>query len=256
VVSNNSLRYGATGGAEIEVASRSTLTFDAGYTRRRSGIATFDTDVRTAGVSFDHKLTTTAALELGYAYVEGNHAAGLGTRIHNVDIGIDYRRPLSRTRRTFVSFNTGSTIAESEVTGRRIQAIGAASLVHHMRRTWTAIVEYRRRVHYLDGFDRPLFGDAFTAGFNGLLTRRMELVVRTSYTSGTVGLSARAPRFESTVGSVRLRRGLSRRLAGYAEALYYHYAFDEAAPRPPGIPGTFDRIAFRCGLSWWVPLPQ
>lgn len=254
VVSNNSFRYGAVGGAEIDIGSRSTFNVDAGFTRRRSDLAAYEMDVRNAGVSFDHRFTRNAALELGYSYVDGNHGSGLATRAHNLDIGVDYRRPLSQTRRTFVSFNTGSTIAESEVSGRRVQAIGSATLTHYMKRTWTGMVEYRRRLHYVDGFDRPLFGDAITTGFNGLLSRRMELVARASYTAGTVGLAERAPRFDSYTGSVRLRRALSRRLAGYAEGLFYHYAFDEDAARPPGLPRTFDRVAFRFGLSLWVPL--
>ncbi len=29
---------------------------------------------------------------------------------------------------------------------------------------------------------------------------------------------------------------------------------DEEAARPPGLPRTFDRVAFRIGLSLWVPL--
>jgi hypothetical protein len=256
VVANNSFRYGAVGGAELRLGTQSSLTVDGGYTKRRSDIAAFDMEVRNAGVSFEHRFTRSAGLELGYSYIDGNNASALATRAHNIDIGIDYRRPLSQTRRTFVSFNTGSTVAESEIGGRRMQAIGSASLVHYIKRTWTALVEYRRRLHYVEGFDRPLFGDAVTTGFNGLLSRQMELVVRASYTNGSVGVRANAPRFESYTASARVRRALSRRLAGYAEALFFHYAFDDAALRPPGIPQTFDRVAVRCGLSLWVPLGQ
>jgi hypothetical protein len=254
VVSNNSFRYGAIGGAQVVVGTRSTFSLDAGYTRRTSDIERFDMEVRNAGVSFDHQFTKTASLELGYGYQDGNHGSGLTTKAHNIDIGIDYRRPLSRTRKTFVAFNTGSTVTESEVSGRRVHAIGAASLVHYMKRTWTAHVEYRRRLQYVDGFDRPLFGDGVTTGFNGMLSRRMELVVRGNYTSGTVGLSPQAPRFESVFASARLRKAMSRRLAGYVEGLFYHYEFQEDALRPPGLPPSFDRFALRCGLSLWVPL--
>lgn len=254
VVANNTWRYGVLGGAEIEVGKRSTFTLDAGYTKRTSDLATFDMEVRNAGVSFDHRFTRNASLELGYEYVDGDHATGLATRAHNLDVGVDYRRPLGQTRKTFVSFSTGSTIAESELGTRRVQAIGSATLTHYMKRTWTGVFEYSRRLHYVDGFDRPLFGDAITTGVNGLLSRRMELVIRASYTSGTVGLAEHAPRFNSTIATVRLRRAISRRIAGYAEGLFYHYAFDPDAPRPPGLPPTFDRIAFRCGLSVWVPL--
>jgi hypothetical protein len=256
VVANNSFRYGVIGGAVVDIGSRSTFTVDGGYTKRTSDLAEFDMEVRNGGFSFEHRFTRNAGLELGYSYVEGDHGSGLDTRAHNVDIGVDYRRPLSQTRRTFVSFNTGSTIAESEISGRRVQAIGSATLTHYMKRTWTAVVEYRRRLQYVDGFDRPLFGDAVTTGFNGLLSRRMELIGRANYTSGIVGLSSGAPRFESYAASLRLRRAISRRIAGYVEGLFYHYKFDEDAVRPPGLPPTFDRLAFRCGLSLWVPLRQ
>jgi hypothetical protein len=254
VVANNSFRYGVIGGAVIELGTRSTFTVDAGYSKRQSNLANFDMKVRDTGVSFDHQFSREASLELGYSYVDGSHGTGLNTTTHNIDIGIDYRRPLSQTRRTFLSFNTGSAIAESEVSGRRVQAVGSASLVHYVKRTWTGIVEYRRRLQYVDGFDRPLFGDAVITGFNGLLSRQLELSGRAGYTSGTVGLSARAPRFDSYTGSVRLRRALSRKLAGYVEGLFYHYSFDEDSLRPPGLPREFDRVAFRCGLSLWVPL--
>jgi hypothetical protein len=254
VVANNSFRYGVIAGAVIELGTRSSFSVDAGYSKRQSNLADFDLEVRDAGVSLDHQFSRDASLELGYSHVDGTHGTGLSTTAHNIDVGIDYRRPLSRTRRTFLSFNTGSTIAESEVSGRRVQAVGSASLVHYVKRTWTGIAEYRRRLQYVDGFDRPLFGDAITTGFSGLLSRQMELSGRAGYTSGTVGLSASAPRFESYTGSVRLRRALSRQLAGYVEGLFYHYSFDEDAFRPPGLPREFDRVAFRCGLSLWVPL--
>jgi hypothetical protein len=254
VVANNSFRYGVSGGAEVEVGSRSTFNVEAGYSRRSSDLVAFANEVRNAGVGFNHRFTGNARLELGYSYIDGNHGSGLATRAHNLNIGVNYRRPLTQTRRTFLSFNTGSTIAETEAFGQRVHAIGSASLTHYMKRTWTGVIEYRRSLQYVDGFDRPLFGDAVTTGFNGLLSRRMELVGRASYNSGTVGLSSGAPRFESYNGSLRLRRALSRRIAAYAEGLFYHYKFDESVLRPPGLPPTFDRVAFRCGLSLWVPL--
>jgi len=254
VVANSTFRYGVIGGAEIKVGNHSTLAFDGGITKRTSNVDAFDMNVRNVGVDFDHQFSRTASLNLGYSYQDGLHGTGLATKIHNLDIGVDYRRPLSRTRKTFVSFSTGSTIAESDVSGRRMQVIGSATLTHYMMRTWTATGEYRRRVQYLDGFVEPLFGDAFSASVNGLLTRKVELIMRASHTSGTVGLNVHSPRFESYIMSARLRRALSRQLAGYVEALYYHYDFDEEASRPPGLPRAFNRAAFRGGVSLWIPL--
>jgi hypothetical protein len=254
VVANGSVRYGAGAGARFSVGPRSLVGLEAGYVRRRSDLAVYDMELRRIGGNFEHQFTGTASLNLGYEYQERGNGSGLGSHVHNLDVGVDYKKPLSRSRKTFVRFTTGSTIAESETTGSRVYAIGSASLVHHVQRTWTALVEYHRRLQYVDGFERPLYGDMFTTGVSGLLSRRMELVVRGTYTSGAVGLSARAPQYDSYYASARLRRAISRRLAGYVEALFYRYDFDEAAPRPPGLPPRFDRLAFRCGLSIWVPL--
>jgi hypothetical protein len=253
VVASNSLRYSVVAGSAIQVGRASSFTVDGGYTRRRSDISTFTMELQHAGMSFEHQLTRNAGLELGYAYTVGTYGSGVEMTTHNIDIGVDYRRPLSQTRRTYLSFNTGSTILESDMGGRRIRAIGSAAFEHHFRRTWTTLVEYRRQLHYVDGFDRPLFGDAFTASVTGMLSPRMEMVSRASFTLGSVGLSQGSARYDSYNASVRVRRALTRRLAAYGETLYYHYAFDETAPRPLGFPTTFDRIAVRFGLSVWVP---
>jgi hypothetical protein len=254
IVGNSSFRYGVIAGATIEVGAHSTLDVDYGYTKRTSDLQSFEMDVRSAGVSFDHQFTRNASLKLGYSYQDGNHGSGIATQSQNIDIGVDYRKPLSQTRRTFLRFNTGSTVADSEATGRRVRATGSASFVHLMRRTWTGLIQYRRHLQYADGFDRPIFADAISSSLSGLVTRRMEVAVRASYSSGAVGLTAHAPRFNSYNVTARLRRALTRRLAGYAEGLFYHYAFDEDAARPPGLPQTFDRVGLRFGLSLWIPL--
>lgn len=254
VVQNNSFRYGISAGASIAAGAHSTVDFLYGYTKRNSDLPSYDMEVKRAGVSFDHQFARDMSLKLGYARQEGDYGSGLATRAHDLDIGIDYSKPLSQTRKTFLRFNTGSTITDSVATGRSIRAIGSASLVHHMGRTWTAHAQYRRQLRYLDGFDRPLFADTVSTGLGGLLSQRMEFVTRASYSTGTVGLRANAPRFDSVTASARLRRGLTRKLAGYVEALYDHYAFEENAVRPPGLPPTFDRFGVRIGLTLWIPL--
>ena len=246
------------GGAEVDVGSRSTFTVDGGYTQAnartsprstwRSGTPASASITDSRGTPGSSSATRTSRAITGpgstRARTTSTSASTIGGRCRKRD-GRSCRS--TRARR---SPSRRSPDAASRRSGRR-------RLTHYMKRTWTAVVEYRRRLQYVDGFDRPLFGDAVTTGFNGLLSRRMELVGRASYTSGTVGLSSGAPRFESYAASLRLRRALSRRLAGVrGRPLLSLRVRRGRRPRPPGLPPTFDRLAFRCGLSLWVPLRQ
>ena len=136
------------------------------------------------------------------------------TRTHNLNIGVDYRKPLSRSRRTFLRFRTGSVIAEEletgavigeqvetgagigdPVEGRRFEATGSASLVHQIGRTWSAQAQYRREVGYLEGFARPVLSDSANGTLGGLLTRRTDFYVNVNYISGASGLRSGSPRF-------------------------------------------------------------
>ena len=175
------------------------------------------------------------------------------SQTHSVNIGVNYRKPLSQSRRTYLRINTGSVIAD-QVGGQRIQVTGLASLVHQMGRTWSAQGQYRRQVGYLDGFVRPVFSDSANVGIQGLMTRRVDVAVNANYITGTDGLGQGSARFDSYSASARVRRALTRTLAGYVEYLFYHYNFDEAADRPVGLPRKFNRNGVRVGLSLWLPL--
>ena len=96
--------------------------------------------------------------------------------------------------------------------------------------------------------------DSANVGVAGLWTRRVDVAVSANYITGTDGLGQGSARFDSYSASARVRRALTRTLAGYVEYLFYHYNFDEAADRPVGLPRTFNRNGVRVGLSLWLPL--
>jgi hypothetical protein len=256
VIRNAIFRYGATVAANISVSDRSSVNLDYGYSRRESDVALTDMEVQVAGASFRHRFTRDAWLGLGYTFQEGTHRSRgptLTTQAQSIDIGVNYMKPLSRTRRTFLRFHTGSVVTDS-VGGRRLSAIGSASFVHHMGRTWTGQVQYRRALRYVDGFDRPIFADTVSTALNGLLTRRLEFAANASYFTGTVGVNTNSPPFDSYSAFARLRRSLTRTLAAYVEYYFYHYNFDEGTVRPVGLPATFARNGVRVGLTLWIPL--
>jgi hypothetical protein len=280
LIQHDIYRYGGTTGANMSLTTQMSFGVDYAYWKNESDIASRDWETQQAGASFGYRVSNTASLELGYSRQEARQGAdGKLTRAQNLDIGINYRKPLSRTRRTYLRFNTGTLLTDTEVVDaagsvtdtvsitetdpvvetqsgerRRLRAVGSAALIHQMGRTWTAQGQYRRQLQYLDGFDEPIFADTVGVGLSGLVSRRLEFVLAASYVNGAVGLTRDAPRVETYAAVARLRRALARGLAVYAEYLFYHYRFDEDAARPVGLPLEFDRNGVRVGLVFWIPL--
>ena len=263
IIQRGSFRYGGNAEFRMLAARHSTVTVGTSYTKTdltREPTGNFD--VRSIGANVRHAVSGSASLRIGYALEESTYEGSStpSTRIQNLNIGIDYRKPLSRSRRSFLRFTTGSIISEQvagitePAEGRRIQAIGSASLVHQMGRTWNAVAQYRREVGYLEGFAQPVFSDSANAAVGGLITRRLDLFLDANYITGTSAIRRDAPRFDSYSASARLRRALNRSLAVYVEYLFYQYNFDEAADRPVGLPRKFNRNGVRVGLSLWLPL--
>jgi hypothetical protein len=259
LVEHKGIRYGGRAGLSFLATPNSSvnLAYSNIRTTTPSGDQSADVEVQSASVTLSHKVTQYASLRMGYSRVEGKfeRADTPVTRTQSLDVGVDYRKPLSRRRRTFLRLNGGSALADADRTaGRRIQAVGFATLVHQMGRTWTAQAQYRREIRFIEGFDRPVFSDVASSSVGGLLTRRVDVAVNASYFTGSVGLSQGAPRFDSFSASARLRRALTRTLGAYVEYLFYRYEFDEAAVRPAGLPPMFNRNGARVGLSVWLPL--
>ena len=256
VIRHEIFRYGGSVGADISVSDRSSVALDYGYSKRDSDVALTDLEVQNAGLSFSYRFTRNASLGLGYSFQEGTSRSGgltITTQAQSIDMGVNYMKPLTRTRRTYLRFHTGSIVIDS-VGGRRLNAIGSASLVHQMGRTWTGQVQYRRELRYVDGFDRPIFADTVSTAVGGLLKQRLEFAANASYFTGTVGVNPNSPPFDSYSAFARLRRALTRTLAAYVEYYFYHYNFDEGTVRPAGLPPRFDRNGVRVGLMLWIPL--
>jgi hypothetical protein len=251
-----SVKYGATVGARVHMSPASNLNFNYGYRKTDFDDQLVDQEVQVAGVHFAHRFSRNGSLKLGYLRQEGNRNRVTFERqvIETIDIGMDYRKPLGRTRRTFVRFGSGSVVGEDQYGGKRMQLTGHASLAHQIGRTWLAILDYRRDVRYIDGFESPISADFATATLQGLTNRHLELLMDASFFTGTIGFRQGAPRFDSFAAGGRARTALNRTLAAFIEYRFYHYRFDDAAVRPIGMPPQFNRSGARVGLSLYVPL--
>ncbi|MEO7275063.1 MAG: hypothetical protein ABIX28_04150 [Vicinamibacterales bacterium] len=215
------------------------------------------------GARYLRQLTRNAGLRLGYIYGGARYpnVPGLDRRgVHTIDVGVDYGRALSVSRRTHFSFSSGTAlfyanqgISSGPVRRLEFALVGNAILNHEMGRTWTSSVSYQRSVAFHEGFLEPFISQSVSANLHGMLARRLEFTGSTAYTRGVVGAGTDND-FQSAGANAGLQYALTRYLAAYANYVYYRYNF------PPGIavnarfPRSLARNGVRIGLTTSIPV--
>jgi hypothetical protein len=223
----------------------------------------FDYSSQTAGLRFSRRVTQNLGFHAGYGYSTASYRQQdlAQRRIHNIDVGVDYGRALSVSRRTTLTFSTGSAaVAQGNkftdsADGRfAYRFIGSANLRHEIGRTFSANVGYRRSVDFHEGFNEPFLSDAVTASYGGLLSRRLEFNSSADYAIGSVGLGHVDNGYSSASASAGLKYALSRKLAVYGRYVYYRYHFDSAVALDPRFVPALDRQGVRVGLTASFPI--
>jgi hypothetical protein len=166
--------------------------------------------------------------------------------VHRLNIGGDYARPLSASRRSFIAFSGGSSAIESR-DSLRMNVIGDASFWYEFKQSWIGALRYHRGVTFLDEVPDPLMADSVTAEMTGLLSPRVDFNSSATFSSGVVGLDNGEP-YQMYGARARLRYAVSRMMALYGEYLLFSYQFPESVPLTGGLPSAFNRQAVRVGL--------
>lgn len=212
------------------------------------------------GARYLHTLTRRARLRLGYVrrtvdYTQ--NSTGGQAIVHDLDVGVDYDRGLSLTRRTYLDFTGGSTIVTMPPTGafdQRLEyrLVGNAGLNHQIGRTWRARVGYARGVGFVEGLTAPVLTDSVTTTVNGFLTRRIDVSANAGVTSGAIQEST-ANDVSLRTATATVRMALSRSLALSGQYTYYSHAL-------PGdalvyqVDSSLRRHAAQVGITWWLPI--
>jgi hypothetical protein len=212
---------------------------------------------QSVGGGYTHRLTQHATFRANYQHAVARfdvNSAEAATVMDDLDIGVAYNRPISRTRRTTIGFSVGSAAVQSA--GNRAQrAVGDATLNHQMGRTWNANITYQRGVRLVQGLDGPVFAGSVAVNLHGSLSRRLDVHANAAYTNGELGIvTTRTNDFDTYTASARLRYALTRLLAVYGEYVAYQYVFSDSANLPVGFPNNVHRAGIRAGLTMWVPL--
>jgi hypothetical protein len=224
-----------------------------------TGAPAFDVNYQYGGFRFTRDIARGIALRAGYAYRKGNFANSElnnedSAEAHEIDLGVNYARQLSFSRRTTFSFSTGSTLFE--VDGRRnFTIVGDATLRHQFGRNWLSSIAYNRGVGFITNFSGPVLSDNATIRLDGLLGDRWTLGLQGGLSAGRVGYGAdeeALSRFTTYSGTATMQYAFTANLASFVQYAYFYYDF----PRSPDLPvgGEFNRNSVRVGLSVSVPL--
>lgn len=235
------------------------------FSRRASGVANYQYRVaeipgesgqfvyQNAMGQFSYTVGRGLGLRAGYGYGETQYSS-LAARVvhHQIDAGVDYNRALSFSRRTTLSFGTGSS--STKVRGTYyFTATGSARLNHEMGRSWNASFAYGRHVMFVETWQEPVLSDAITAAVGGLLTRRLQFMLAANAARGR-GFSINSGAFESYYGTAALSFAVARFMNLDFAYSYYQHHFAEGSLLPPGALRMMDRQSVRAGVSLWAPL--
>jgi hypothetical protein len=208
-----------------------------------------------AGGSLGYRTSRYSTWRVGYIYQRGEYGYKSGGPLtsHIIDLGLDYRRPLPKMRKTTFSMSTGSGFYDTDE-GQNFRVVGTAALRHDFDGGWYLQTEYKRDVQVVEGFTAPFLSDGVTASLGGLVGRRVEILTSGGYSTGDVGFDGQ--HYDVVQASARLRVALSRFAAIEAEGLAYKYNFSASDVAVTPIGTDYTRNAVRIQLTIWVPFAR
>jgi hypothetical protein len=199
-----------------------------------------DLTARSVGARLTRRFTRFIAMRTGYTYREGNVAFGSDNqRLHELDLGVDYSRPVSRSQRTTVSFGSGAALTPHAQQPMTFNVTGNAFLNRQIGRTWQTRVGFTRSVMLLEGFVEPVLSNAVTTNIGGMLRRGVTLSSSLSYSLGSLGQNTSESHYTNWTGSGGVSIALGRRAAVETQCFFAGYRFDGDLALAPGL--SFDR---------------
>lgn len=224
---------------------------EARYGLGSGDVAGLRSEHREWGVRYTQGVTPAASLVAGYSLSTGGTVGGVATQVGNVDLGIDYRKALSKFRNTTVAFTTGSAIVKGERQGQ-YRILADARLVRLIGRTWTTTFDYNRGFEFMNAFGGFVAADTITTSVGGFLSRSLEASASTSYTMGSLATPGGGD-VTTTSAAVRVEYGFTRSIAVDAQYNYYAHDLGGVAASATPLAPALSRQRVRAGLRLWFP---
>jgi hypothetical protein len=245
--------YGSFAGARyVWSASREmTIGYGLNYT---DFLSRSDFGLQQASARFTQRLTSGIGLRLGYGLGSGT-PLGLATGLHHdLDIGLAMDRSLTISKRTTLSFTSGSTIV-SAGQGRQLELVGSAQLKQRLSPRWSSALSYQRGLTAVDSLARPLIANTFGGDLSGFVGAQTSVSLRPVLTWGADVVEAERS-FSTVTGIARVQTAIDRHWAVYGEYVYYGQHFAAAPGIPATLAGDTRRSGLRAGLALWAPLDR
>jgi hypothetical protein len=245
--------------ATLRVTRRSSLNVALSGSRQQLLDDNLDLTTKSYGGGYSYSVSQYTRLRIGYRQQESDYPSysTLPPKRYSqrsFDGGIDYSKPLSVSRRTTVSFSTGSSAIDDGIE-TFVNFTATASLRHQMGRTWEANIGYQRGMSVVAGFAEPFFADSVHGNVRGGLSRNVRLEIAGGYANGMVGLGSRGEDYIGYRASSGLEWVVHReRIAVYADYYFYSYEFGGATTALASIPRQVNHHGVRAGLRFRFPL--
>lgn len=209
------------------------------------------------GGRFQRRLNRSLGYHLGYDYGTMRYGGPFGAALNTFDIGLDFDRALSFSRRTTVRFTTGTALitakgldaTQTDQSRTEFRLLGSANLKHYIGRSWVVDANYARDVQILDGLRTPYFTDGFTAGISGRLGARSTTGVSFGYVTGVPLSIQERQRDHALVLSSWLQQRFSAKTAGYVRLGYYSQRFNYDQLEAIGLADRLSKVSVRVGLN-------
>jgi hypothetical protein len=234
---------------------RSSLDVSYGYLHRQVSWSDRRYGRHSVSGGYRRDLTPGLSLRIGYGFNDTRHYGETDVeplQTHNVDGGVNYNRALSFSRRTTLSFSTGSR-AVTNADRTRFRATGSARLTHQIGRTWSTWVAYNRNVGFIDAFDEPFDYDAATGGIGGMLNRRVQFSASARASYGRLGFAG-GRRYDTFSGTAGVSIPLTRFMSAGASYVFHTYTFGEDVVLPPDMSRSLHRHGVRGTVNLSAPL--
>lgn len=209
-----------------------------------------------ASLRFTRQVSKFGAFRAGYGagYGEAGSVTQSATALrHDIDLGMEYQRPLPFAGRTIVGMNTGTSVFR-DGSSQRLRLMLEGRLAHSFSDRWSARVDYSRPIRYLAGVADPILSDTVAGSLTGRVTRSTEVAVVAGYSRGGVGFETAGQDFTSRTLTAHFRARLARSWWFEAQAFTAAYSFSSADALAGPLAAEFSRHGVRAGLSLAAPL--
>ena len=245
-------------GANVDVGQQlsSNVWMNAGYSAQSNQWGTSSRRTLQGGrIGIGVGVARGLSLRFGYGFYQSRYHDSEPRTVdnHNIDVGVDYSGAISLSRRTTLSFSTGSTaFGDREET--HVRVVGRAELRREIGRTWVAVAEYFRDAYYVNEFSEITFSDSGVFSVGGLLNRRVSFHSGVGLSMGDVGFSAGGTNTHAAYAVSGVTTALSRFTAIGLDYNYYMHFFGDDVSLPEGVLREANRHAIRAYLTVWAPL--